>query len=341
MIRRALFLCLPLLISTLSAAPHHAGVIAPGTYRLSEFRARDACILPDPATRTYTMVFSAGQRGPHGRPAVVAFTSPDLEHWTGPKVVFEIPAGFWAQKAIWAPELHAYRGRYYLFLTFDTDERFPEQWRNWLPRVRRGSQVLVADSPLGPFRPFANHATLPADMMTLDGTLWEEDGHPWMVFAHEWVQIKDGTVEAIRLSDDLSRTTGEPRKLFDGSDATWSMKTADHGCHVTDGPWLHRFKSGKLVMLWSTFSPTGYTTGFAVSDSGRLGGPWRQAPAPLFTADGGHAMLFRRFDGQLMMALHQPNHPPDERIRLLEVEETDDSLRLKHPGDDAPVAGKP
>ncbi|HYD85436.1 MAG TPA: family 43 glycosylhydrolase, partial [Opitutus sp.] len=183
-----------------------------GTVTRAELRARDACIFPDPATQIYTMYFSSGQRGPNRRPAVVAYTSKDLEHWTGPTVVFETPADWWADRGIWAPEMHAYRGKYYLFLTFDSSHKFPEQWRDWLPRVKRASQVLVADSPLGPFQPFANKPTLPEDMMTLDGTLWEEDGVPYMVFCHEWVQIKDGTVEYVRLKNDLSATVGEPKR---------------------------------------------------------------------------------------------------------------------------------
>src|SRR5690606_3079346 len=157
--------------------------------------------------------FSVAQRGPNGRAAVVAYRSSDLAQWTGPHVVFERPADFWANRGIWAPEMHAYRGKYYLFLTFDSSHQFQEQWRNWLPRVKRGSQVLVADSPLGPFVPFANRPHPPEDMMTLDGTLWEEDGVPWMVYCHEWVQIKDGTVEAIQLAPDLSATVGEPVHL--------------------------------------------------------------------------------------------------------------------------------
>jgi len=40
-----------------------------------------------------------------------------------------------------------------------------------------------------------------------------------MVYCHEWVQIKDGTVEMIQLKDDLSETVGDPIHLFDGSDA--------------------------------------------------------------------------------------------------------------------------
>jgi hypothetical protein len=53
---------------------------------------------------------------------------------------------------------------------------------------------------------------------------------------------------------------------------------------------------------------TGYTTGLAIADSGKLAGPWRQQAEPVFAEDGGHAMIFRRFDGQLMLALHQPNN---------------------------------
>ena len=315
------------------AAETNAPALADLTHpvRLSEVRLRDCCVWPDTNSRTYYLVSATGRRGPNGRAAVIEYTSRDLETWSGPRVIFEAPENFWAQRGIWAPELHAWRGKFYLFLTFNTDDLLPEQWRNWLPRVKRGSQILAADSPTGPFQPFTNHSTLPADMMTLDGTLWVEDGAPYMVFAHEWVQITDGRMEYIRLKDDLSATDGEPNWMFQASDAPWSKKSERYGCHVTDGPYLYRSKSGKLLMVWSSGGEHGYTTGVAVSKSGRLAGPWEQQPQPLFTADGGHPMLFHRFDGQLMMILHQPNHVPDERARLLEVEDTGDTLRLKNP----------
>ena len=298
-----------------------------GTISRAALRGRDACIRTDPATQTYTMYFAA--RGPNHRAAVAAYTSKDLERWTGPRYVFEAPTDWWADRGIWAPEMHEYKGKYYLFLTFDSSHAFPEQWRDWLPRVKRGSQILVADDPLGPFQPFANSPTLPADMMTLDGTLWVEDGVPYMVFCHEWVQIKDGTIEMIRLKDDLSGTIGQPKRLFHGSDAPWSRKSPQYGSHVTDGPWLHRTASGKLLMLWSSFTADGYAVGIATSDSGKLAGPWRQSAEPLLNADGGHPMLFRRFDGQLMLALHQPNTTPREREQFLEIEEVGDTLVLK------------
>lgn len=300
------------------------------TVKLADERIRDACVWADESTQTYYIVTSSGRRGPNGRPAVVACTSKDLELWTGPQVIFEIPADFWTQRGIWAPELHKYRDKFYLFLTFDSDQQFPEQWRDWRPRVKRGSQVLVADSPLGPFKPFENRSTLPVDMMTLDGTLFVEDGVPYMVFCHEWVQIKDGTVEYVRLKEDLSATDGEPKRLFHGSDAPWAKRNDEYGCYVTDGCWFYRTKTGKLLMLWSGFSAGGYTVGIATSASGKLVGPWKQQAEPLWAKDGGHPMVFRRFDGQLMLTFHSPNNSPQTRQRLHEIEDTGDTLRLKN-----------
>jgi hypothetical protein len=81
-------------------------------------------------------------------------------------------------------------------------------------------------------------------------------------------------------------------------------------------------------MIWSSGGPTGYACGVAVSDSGKLAGPWVQRPEPLFANDGGHGMIFRTFEGQLMLALHQPNKTPKERIHLFELEDTGDTLRI-------------
>lgn len=317
-----------------SAGPgwRSAPMPAPRDVQLADERLRDSCVWVDEATRTYYLV-SAGRRGPNGRATVVQYTSKDLSTWNGPRVIFEIPEGFWSNRGIWAPEIHQYRDKFYLFVTFDSDHRLPEQWRDWLPRVKRGSQVLVADKVDGPFAPFdTTRSTLPPDMMTLDGTLWVEDGTPHMVFCHEWVQIKDGTVEFVKLKDDLSATDGEPVRLFHGSDAPWTQKSPQYGCTVTDGPWLHRLKSGKLAMLWTSGGHTGYTTGVAISDSGKLAGPWRQQAEPVYGTrgeDGGHAMMFKRLDGRLMMILHSPNVTPRERAVIMEVEDTGDTIRVK------------
>jgi GH43 family beta-xylosidase len=282
---------------------------------------RDVCILPDPATETYYMI------GPGGR-SVRQYTSKDLVTWEGPQTIYQVADDAWGVipiVGIWAPEMHKYQDKFYLFLTFDTRNRFPEQWRDWRPRVTRGSAILGSDSATGPFTPLQNRSTPPPDMMTLDGTLFIEDSVPYMVFCHEWVQITVGTVEYIQLKEDLSEAVGEPVRMFWADESPWALKQSE-GCYVTDGPSFHRSKSGKLFMIWSSFAEGGYTTGVAISDSGKLAGPWRHDPQPLYTDDGGHGCLFTTFDNRLMMVLHAPNNR-QARPRIFELEDTGESLR--------------
>jgi hypothetical protein len=166
--------------------------------------------------------------------------------------------------------------------------------------------------------------------MTLDGTLFIEDEIPYMVYAHEWIQMLDGTMEGIRLSPDLSAGQGEPFYLFKGSDAPWlseQHRTSNKPrTYVTDGPFLYRTKNGKLVMLWSSYREGLYMETLAYSESGKLVGPWRQA-APLVGDDSGHGMLFHRFDGQLMLVLHQPFRRA--HAKLFEIEDTGNTITVK------------
>ena len=85
-------------------------------------------------------------------------------------------------------------------------------------------------------------------------------------------------------------------------------------------------------MLWSSFSDNHqYTTGSARSASGKITGPWVVSPAILYGQDGGHAMLFKTFAGQLALSLHQPNGKPKERVRFFEVSCTEDVISLTGP----------
>lgn len=290
------------------------------TLDLSQIRMRDPCILPDPVSKTYIMV------GAGARASVRAYFSKDLKRWSGPTTIFTTPRGIWGDIqpiGIWAPEMHYYKGKYYLFLTFNTRDKLPGEAKP--ERVVRGSTTLVADAPTGPFKPFLNHSTPPADLMTLDGTLWVEDGKPYMVYAHEWVQIANGAIEAIALKDDLSDAIGKPVRLFQAASAPWSH--TDKGHNVTDGPFLYKSKSGKLFMVWASYGDGGYNEGLAISDSGRLSGPWRHQAEPLYNRDGGHAMLFTTFEGKLMMVLHAPNRRT-ERPRIFEMEDAGETLKI-------------
>jgi GH43 family beta-xylosidase len=297
----------------------------PADIKLNKIMLRDACIVPDKKTGIYYMV------GPGRGASVVQYTSKDLVNWNGPRTIYTTPAKHWGDTAIqsiWAPEMQVYKGKYYLFVTFSTNKLLQEQWLNWRPRVVRGSAILVSDSPTGPFKALQKQAVLPPWMMTLDGTLWEEDGVPYMVYAHEWVQVSNGTIESVPMKPDLSDTIGGPKLLFRANSAPWvRIASPTEGCYVTDAPYFMTSKSGKLFMIWSSFTEGGYTVGTAISDSGKLAGPWRHDPKPLFSKDGGHGMLFKTFEGKLMMILHTPNNR-EAQPHLYEIEDTGETLRM-------------
>src|SRR5690606_2271504 len=175
----------------------------------------------------------------------------------------------------------------------------------------------------------------PMDRMALDGTLWVENEIPYMVYCHEWVQIEDGTMEVVQLAPDLSKAVGPSLTLFHASSAPWSTgsRHADGTLtYVTDGCFLYRTKTGKLLMIWSSFKEGSYAIGIAESTTGKLKGRWIQQENLLFDQHGGHGMLFKTFDGRLMLTFHQPNSPGStERARIYEVTDAGETLVLNMP----------
>ena len=121
------------LLATLLVALQSVALSQSSSVNIANIRMRDACILADEATKTYYLVSSTMANTVEGgrRPALRVYTSKDLRTWEGPHIVFQTPEKFWGDiniKAIWAPELHSYKGKYYAFATFDTDSLLPEQW---------------------------------------------------------------------------------------------------------------------------------------------------------------------------------------------------------------------
>lgn len=248
------------------------------------------------------------------------YWSTDLEQWHGPLPAFRPEPGFWSHTQYWAPEVHRYGDAYYMFATFTAEGR------------RRGTQALRAERPGGPYRSWSDGPLTPHGWECLDGTLHVEDGDAYLVFCHEWKDVGDGEIHAIRLTDDLRKAVGEPHLLFRASEAPWSRpipRPEFPEVRVTDGPSLHRTADGRLLMLWSSFGDSGYAMGVASSASGRVRGPWTQAEEPLWPADGGHGMIFADASGALLLTLHSPNRTPDERARLFPLEETPEGLRLR------------
>ncbi|WP_100444670.1 glycoside hydrolase family 43 protein [Glycomyces xiaoerkulensis] len=287
---------------------------------LNEIQIRDPFVLRVPEEGRFYLFGSTDPdiwRGP--ATGFDTYWSSDLAEWHGPVPAFRPSADFWSHTQFWAPEVHRHDGAYYMFATFTAEGH------------RRGTQVLRAERPEGPYAPWSDGPLTPRDWECLDGTLHVEDGVPYMVFCHEWKDVGDGEIRAVRLTPDLRGTAGETSLLFTASEAPWARPLDRPGptAYVTDGPFLHRNTDGRLLMLWSSMGESGYALGVATSETGSVLGPWRQEKAALWPRDGGHGMLFEDASGRLLLALHQPNQTPDERARFIEVEEGPDGLALR------------
>lgn len=288
---------------------------------LRDIYIRDPFILVD--NGTYYMYASSSVGGAGG---VAVFTSKDLDRWTEKVQVMTLPEENWSRGTVWAPEVHKYKGKYYLFATINEPTNWKMSREDWPDYMYRATQIFRSDSPMGPFVATSAMPQTPIDYMALDGTLFIEDGEPYMVFCHEWVQIVDGTVEYIKLDRKLSKAVSSPVRMFNGSSCV--VAEPDNSNYVTDGCFMYRTRTGKLLMIWASFGPDGYAECIAESLTGKLAGPWRQQSEPLFKQDGGHAMIFTDLEGKLRLVLHSPNGGGMERARLFTLEDTGDSLRI-------------
>ena len=250
-------------------------------------------------------------------------------------MVMQLPPGV-KNTAVWAPEVHKYNGAYWLFTTLTFDEVKPnakdtpaylkpikamtEKGFNGSRLQPRGTWVFRSDSPKGPFKPVKMGSVTPQDWMCLDGTLWVEDGVPWMIFCHEWCQTGNGRMMAAPMSEDLTHFTAEPIELFRAA-------CIPGAGGVTDGPFVMKTKGNQLRMIWSnSLKGSGYCVIQCVSKSGKIAGPWTDQ-TPLYRQDGGHGMIFKSFDGRLLLSIHQPNSK-DERMKLFQLSIQEDGSLL-------------
>lgn len=277
----------------------------------------------------------------------VAYQSRDLVHWSDFTVVMDPedqPPAFDAETDLWAPEVHEYHGKYYMFATYRRKGEKPHENGH----CYRGCCILRADEPMGKFQLITKGLVVPQNRMLVDGK-WVEDGmnswscidatlyvdehdDPWIVFSHEWVSTPHGGYFcAARLNRDLTDVEGEVHTLFNSYDGYRS----DH--EITDACYLYRTKDGELLLLWSndTHKPhcVGYCVRIARSKSGNILGPWTHDEGYLYDQsfddmyamfDGGHPCITYDPDGKMLLCIHTPatHHESDHLIPIKEENNT-------------------
>ena len=255
----------------------------------SDISLSDPFVMADNKTQYYYMTGTGGG----------LWKSKDLETWTGPTYPISTSETTWmgASPQVWASEIHYYNDTYYNISTFTNSAITIDSNGH----KRRAVHILQSKLPNGTYSviPDGDPTYLPADKTTLDGTLFvDTDGTPYLLYCHEWIQNGNGTIEYIQLKDDLSGSIGTGKIIMRASDASWNNSA------VTDGPFVFRTQTGRLGIIWTSWHGGDYVQGVAYSSNGKLSGTWTQQALPITPDNFGHGMLFRDFNGQLLMSIH-------------------------------------
>jgi len=290
--------------------------------KLSDINIRDPYVLLDEDVYYLYGTRSATCWGP--AEGFDCYSSVDLINWDGPFEIFHREEDFFATENYWAPECYRVGENFYFVTTLGAKDR------------KKAIYILKSNSPKGPFEFYAGPLT-PVDWACIDGSLYFEEDIPYLLFSHSFEDGQEADISAIRLKEDLSCSVGDTFCLFKASEAKDWIKPvpfaeAEFGMkgdvYFTDGPCAMKLPSGKLYLAWSGWSVAGYAVGIAVSESGKITGPWKQLEKPLYPVDGGHGMLFRDKEGRLLFALHSPNEKYAERPHFYLVEEENGTLKL-------------
>lgn len=293
--------------------------------KLDEIRIRDPFILlADDIYYLYGTINESKAR------SLYVHKSRDLVNFDEPTVIYTLSEDSWATRDLWAPEVHCYRGKFYLFLSMLGKDNL------------RGTEISVSDSPEGPFVPLTGKPATPAGQSCIDGTLYLENGVPYLVYSHDWPDCyrEDegayvGEIAAVQLSEDLTEQVGEPFLLFTSKAAPLSGEHPTH-CkwggkdivrYGSDGPFVTRLSDGRPFLLWSPIPEGNYVVLGAIADS--IHGEWRHCDTPVFDDNGGHPMVFCDRDGVRKLTIHWPEVYWHENARILPLCEEDGRLRLK------------
>ena len=103
------------------------------------------------------------------------YVSDDLENWSEPIEVFHNDGSFWATHNYWAPEVHQWRGAFYMFASFKKED------------MCRGTAILKADSPLGPFVPHSKARSRP-----ITGSAWTAPSTSTATACPGWCSAMNG-----------------------------------------------------------------------------------------------------------------------------------------------------
>ena len=118
---------------------------------LKDIYIRDPFIMPVEKEGVYYM-YASSPTTENGQTygGMVAYKSRDLKRWEGPVRVFDVPRDNWITGTVWAPEVHQYKGKYYLFGTLNSDIVWKAPEKGHPAYLHRATQIFWSKKPEGP-----------------------------------------------------------------------------------------------------------------------------------------------------------------------------------------------
>lgn len=278
---------------------------------VNDLRVRDPFLFLE--NGTYYLVGTTGNDCWEGGSDLTLYSSRDLTEFERVRTMVgkDTLKGY---KQVWAPELHRFRGRYYLIVSLFREDK------------GRGSMILVSPSLDEDFVPLTGEYVTPLGWWCLDATLFVWKDKPYLIFSNEWINtVKkdgDGSLFVAELREDLTALVSEPKKIVSGKGCGFASEcTYSDGVkgYIAEGPFAVE-ENGKIALYWSTIAKDGYCVAKSVAED--IFGEYRFEKM-VFSGDGGHAMVFDDLTGERKITFHQPNASPYERMKVFGLEKNE------------------
>jgi GH43 family beta-xylosidase len=194
---------------------------------------------------------------------------------------------------LWAPELHHFAGRWYLY--YAASDGHNENHRMY---------VLAADHPLGPYQEVGQVRDPAHDTWAIDMTVLDHAGRLYAIWSG-WEHNGDGFPQNLYIAPmaDPATICGE-RQLLSVPEHDWERSVAP----INEGPQVVRNPAqGKLFVMFS--ADASWTVAYKLGLLEWVGGDvgrresWRKAPAPILTG-GGHGCVVEE-DGVHHLVYHR------------------------------------
>lgn len=260
--------------------------------------------------------------------------SKDFADWEYAGPAYRTQQNPWATGSFWAPEVHRYRGKFYLIYSAKGPDRrvSPTQTQDARPKEHMWICLAASDKPEGPFVDVKTPLFMD-DESCIDGHLFLDDGDvPYIYFtrvgatgnpyASPPTGYMYGKTYGARLSPDLTQLQGEP-VLCVQADQAWEQPESMFS-RCNEGAFVFK-RGGRYYMTYSAYHYARPEYGIGCATASSPLGPWTKSPNnPLVTrhldigvSGPGHNSITTSPDGmELFMVYHthaDPNKPGADR----------------------------